>query len=335
MTGETCPSVLLERLANTSKRTSSPPATTQPTRSEGNILQSTERIFGKDNYLSYGWIDANWTEHEAQTRVFKELERLILDPNAEISGRALFEMAIAHAIGFGTHENHTTALKSILKSASKGYLPARAIFYMWHQAHRIDILVDLEVQVDWLYEATTWGSFYASKGLEQINQEEHLLARREFHARGGYNQFFYPREPPSYIGSQEFRNSISSLRLVGDLSHAHTLLISAAVYGDEQLADRLIEVTGIDPNFTNEYGESLMVVACKGGNLPVVRVNPNSSFCVLCLTKPQLLANHGATTSIYDREKVLRQPTLHWLVVTYYSALSNKVKYIIIFYETK
>ena len=178
----------------------------------------------------------------------------------------------------------------------------------------MDIPVDLEVQVDWLYEATTWGSFYASKTLEQINQEEHLLARREFHARGGYNQFFYPREPPPYIGSQEFRNSVSSLNLVGDLSHAHTLLVSAAVYGDDQLADRLLEVTGIDPNFSNEYGESLMVVACKGGNLPVVRVNTSSSFCVLYLMEFQLLAHRGATASIYDGEKVIRQPALHWLV---------------------
>jgi hypothetical protein len=237
-------------------------------------LKSTERIFGNENYLSYGWKDANWTEHEAQTRVFEELERQILDSNVKISSKALFEMAIAHAIGFGIHEIHTKALEYVLKAASKGYLPARAIFYVWHKANRTDIPIDLMTQVDWLYEAATWGSSYAARSLEQLDPEELLLARREFHARGGYNQFFYDRDPPFYIGSEEFRNSLSSLRLEDDLAHAHTLLVSAAVYGDEKLADRLLEVHGIDPNYNNEHGESLMVLACKSGNLPVLRVRP-------------------------------------------------------------
>jgi hypothetical protein len=180
-----------------------------------------------------------------------------------VAGNALFELAIAHAIGFGTHEDKLVALDSILKSAKKGYLPAQAIFQVWHEEHHIAVPVDEEKQIDWLFEAVTWGSFFAGGSLRRLDVQEYQLARQLFHSYGGYNQFFYPRNPPPYIGSEDFRNSISCLNLGADIATASALLESAAIYGDVLLTQRLLEVPGVDPNFVNKYGESLVVLCCK------------------------------------------------------------------------
>jgi hypothetical protein len=235
-------------------------------------LQSTEAIFGSSSYLSYGWIDESWTEHDTQAEIFAELQGLIMSSSPLVAGRALFELAIAHAIGFGTHEDKLLALDSILKSAKKGYLPAQAIFHVWHEEHHMVAPIDEEKQMDWLFEAVTWGSFFAGGSLRRLDVQEYQLARQLFHNYGGYNQFFYSRNRPPYIDSEDFRNSISSLNLDADIANASALLEAAAIYGDAPLAQRLLEVPGVDPNFTNEYGESLVVLCCKGGHLDVLKV---------------------------------------------------------------
>jgi hypothetical protein len=235
-------------------------------------LQGTEAIFGSSSYLSYGWIDESWTEHDAQAEIFAELQGLIMSSDPLVAGRALLELAIAHAIGFGTHEDKLLALDSILKSAMKGYLPAQAIFRVWHEEHHMVAPIDEEKQMDWLFEAVTWGSFFAGGSLRRLDVQEYQLARQLFHNYGGYNQFFYSRNRPPYIDSEDFRNSISSLNLDADIANASALLEAAAIYGDAPLAQRLLEVPGVDPNFTNEYGESLVVLCCKGGHLDVLKV---------------------------------------------------------------
>ena len=83
------------------------------------------------------------------------------------------------------------ALKSVLESAHRGYLPAKAIFHPWHVAHSRKIDVDEETQLDWLYDATVWGSAYAGQSLQFKSPLVYDSARQMFHRRGGYNQYFY------------------------------------------------------------------------------------------------------------------------------------------------
>lgn len=217
-------------------------------------------------------MDANWVENEAQVSIFGELEQLSRSPDSKVSGKAIFELAIAYAIGFGTQENHKIALSNVLKSAKKGYLPARAVFHAWHEAQKASIPVSMETQVDWLYEAAVWGSFYAKKCLERLDKKELSFAREEFHYRGGFNQFFYSRMPPPYIASEEFRCSMSSLELENHPSQSQALLETAVIYGDRLLVERLLQVPGIDTDVLNKYGESLIVLCCKGGHLEVLKV---------------------------------------------------------------
>jgi len=221
-------------------------------------------------------MDESWTEHDVQADIYADLQLLIKSPNDTVAGRGLFELAIAHAIGFGTHESKTLALEMILSSAKKGYLPAQAIFHVWYLEHHMDVPVDRETQIDWLFEAVTWGSFFAGKSLQEMSEDDYQEARKIFHHYGGYNQYFYSRQRPTHIGSEEFADSISTLSLNTSVLKTHALLESAVVYGDINLTKELLKIPDIDPNCTNDSGESLVVLCCKGGHLEILKVRLKS-----------------------------------------------------------
>jgi len=46
----------------------------------------------------------------------------------------------------------------------------------------------------------------------------------------------------------------------------------AAIYGDAVLMKHLIQDLGVNASFTNCWGESLLVLCCKGGRLDVLKV---------------------------------------------------------------
>jgi len=52
----------------------------------------------------------------------------------------------------------------------------------------------------------------------------------------------------------------------------YSLLQSAAIYGGRALAKYLLEHKGADPNFRNQFGESLLLLCSKGGHLDVLEV---------------------------------------------------------------
>jgi len=46
----------------------------------------------------------------------------------------------------------------------------------------------------------------------------------------------------------------------------------AAIYGDAVLMKHLIQDLGVNASFTNCWGESLLVLCCKGGRLDVLKL---------------------------------------------------------------
>lgn len=60
--------------------------------------------------------------------------QLATSKDEDASGKALFELALAHALGFGTQSSTDNALDHILRSAKKGYLPAQALFRTWYES---------------------------------------------------------------------------------------------------------------------------------------------------------------------------------------------------------
>ena len=191
------------------------------------------------------------------------------------AGRAHFLMALAYSRGFGVEANVDLALKSVLEAARKGYLPAQAIFHVWHSTHARAVDVDEETQLDWLYNACLWGSVYAAPVLRQKCPSDYEAARQEFHTRGGYNQYFYNPQAPAHIKSEEFLGSLKSKAYQPDTEHMAALLQSAAIYGDITLAQYILKSGNVDLNLCSRFGESLLVLCCKGGHMDLLHVSFN------------------------------------------------------------
>lgn len=247
-------------------------------RSEVEVAKSIEQTFGHADYLNYISADVTRTEEDPQRSIFSELQIAAKSPIRQIAGNAQFQLAIAHAIGFGTLVDVEKALEFVVEAAKKGYLPAQAIFAAWHVTHGRPVPVSLETQLDWLYEATSWGSFYAGYSLQRLSQVEYESARTAFHKKGGYNQYFFGGDPPTHIGSAEFRHSLSSVTVCNDTGTINQLLQSAVIYGDDLLTAQLLLEFSPDPNLTNHFGESLLVLACKGGHIKVLKVDLSSKL---------------------------------------------------------
>lgn len=175
-------------------------------------------------------------------------------------------------------------LSAAVQSAKADYLPAQAVVHAWHVAHNRPLDIDEDLQLDWLYEAVAWGSWTAEKTLRTIDADLYIQARQDFHSRGGFNQYFYPNQPPACIGSGK---PIEGRDDVDDL------LLNAAIYGDKELAEACIQAGG-DPNACNEFGESLLVLCCKGGHLGVLEACLSLLLFVLPTLNTTRLSSHPA-----------------------------------------
>jgi len=248
-------------------------------RTDEDIASSIESTFGSAKYLEYGWSDEKWLPESSQKDIMAELQQQSKSSSPHISGRAHFELALAHAIGIGTPISIEKAMSAMTSAAKKGYRPAWAHFAAWYRAKDYSTHLDEETKLNWLYEATVLGSFFAASALQKMNTEEYSFARREFHAAGGYNQYFYRKDCPEYINSQQFRDSLTIRKAGHDLESLEVLGWSAAIYGDVELLNWLLR-HGLDPNVTNNVGESLLVVACKAGHLAILEVRLKTPSCV-------------------------------------------------------
>ena len=248
--------------------------TTSAGRTPKNIERSLELLVGRPDYFQYGWADTAFTEEYIQNLSFADLQKLATSNDRDISGKALFELAFAHALGFGTQSSTDSALDHILCSAKKGYLPARALFRTWYEGagRGESIPIGRETQLDWLSESVAWGSFYAGTSLQRLDPVEFRLSRKEFHENGGFNQYFYPRNIPPEIGYQSARTSFLAGKSPSPQDNVNDLLEYAVIHGDSHFVRKLISVGMIDPDCTNQYGESLVLLCCKGGHLDTLKV---------------------------------------------------------------
>jgi len=210
-----------------------------------------------------------------QAEIIKIIQSQALEPRA---GRPHFLLALAYSRGFGVKADVDLALKSISEAARRNYLPAQAIVHVWHAAHSREVGIDEDTQLDWLYNACLWGSVHAAPVLRRKNPSVYGDARKEFHARGGYNQYFYNNQSPSHINSDEFLWGLQSKAYQPDAEHMADLLQSAAIYGDAALAKFILESGEVDSNLCNRYGESLLVLCCKGGHMDMLCVSPMINF---------------------------------------------------------
>jgi hypothetical protein len=211
-------------------------------------------------------------ESDPQAQTFATTEKATRSPVQEIAGHAYFELALAHSLGLGTTANIDLALQSVVEAAKRGYLPAKAVCRTWYDAHSKDCPVDVESQLDWLYDATVWGSTIASDVLQIKSPSDYLSARKIFHQRGGYNQYFYGSQAPAHIHPEDLVRSLPANELDHYKAHINALLQSAAIYGDISLAAHLLHNLKADPDVMNEFGESLLLLCCKGGHIDILKV---------------------------------------------------------------
>jgi TPR repeat protein len=196
------------------------------------------------------------------------------------AGRAHFQIALAYSIGLGVSADADHALSSLLESAKRGFLPAQAILHAWHTSQLRPLDVDEETQLDWLYNACIWGSVHATPILQRKSRLDYEAARKGFHDRGGYNQYFYDDQPPAHIGSSQFLEMLKLRAHQPSAKDMAALLQSAAIYGDTQLAQCILNIGNVDLNMCNQYGESLLVLCSKGGHIDLLRVSSCRSRCV-------------------------------------------------------
>ena len=250
-------------------------------RSVDEVSKAVERAFGDKEYLKVGWTDEEATPMDAQEYTFTCLEKDTHSASKAIAGRAFFELALAYSLGFGVQMDVNMALKCALEAAFRGYLPAKAICHTWHAAHLRTMDVDEETQLDWLYDACIWGSGFASHVLKGKNPSVYRSARQMFHQRGGFNQYFYDCEPPAHIGSKQFISALAAHGIETEPEHLNALLKSATIYGDVALAQQLVQHEKIDLALTTAFGESLLLLCCKGGHIDVLQVLPLLHFSCL------------------------------------------------------
>jgi hypothetical protein len=229
-------------------------------------------LFGDRHYLDFNLDEEMEAERDTQQLVLENLLRDTKSSTIATSGKAYFQLAIAYSMGYGTEVNTSSMLDAVLKSAQKGYLPAQAVITAWYQGLGKQIPVSKDAEFDWLFEATAWGSFTASSCLRRLDSDLWAEAREHFHRSGGYNQYFYPQQPPEYIRSSEFIASLDLEYYKAKGTELNTLAESAAIYGDAVLIRHLIENLGVNPSLTNRWGETLLVLCCKGGHLNILEV---------------------------------------------------------------
>ena len=150
-------------------------------RSNDDVSKAVEKQFGDENYLSFGWTYEETIERDPQQHTFLLLGNESRSPSQAVRGRALFEIAIAYSLGFGTRANVDMALGSVNESARQQYLLAKAVFHVWHDAHSRKADIDEETQLDWPYDATLWGSESAGQVLRRKSETDYSQARQEFH----------------------------------------------------------------------------------------------------------------------------------------------------------
>jgi len=209
-------------------------------------------------------------EPSVQAKVYSGLKQNSKSPDARIAGKALFQLSLASATGYGGPYSLDKALDYAVSSSKKGYLPAMATTISWHQVHGRKPPVSKEVQTDWLFEATAWGSFVAGACLKRLDPDEYSLARKAFHRSGGYNQFYYSSDAPAHLFSPQF---IQYLHRSMDMTKLIEFAQLAAIYGADDLMQHLIHACSVSANAINNWGESLLVLCCKAGHLDLLRVS--------------------------------------------------------------
>ena len=249
----------------------------QKTYAERNVSDYMRARFGFEDYLELEFADVMLIPRDTQKIIISTLVEDSVSKDHAISGRALFRLATANAIGLGTNIDLGRSLEFVLKSAQREYIPAQAVATAWFIANGKTIPIDEETQIDWLFEATAWGSSTASKILKRFNEKEYVQARDAFHRSGGFNQFFYAKESPYYIGSATFRQSLGH-ELKKSQEELSSIAIAAAVYGDSELLSKIFRVSNLDANLSNAWGETLLVLCCKGGHLHSLKVIHSSIF---------------------------------------------------------
>lgn len=247
-------------------------------REERDVPDAMKSLFGDPHYLDFNLDIEIEAERDTQKIVFEGLRVNARSSRAATSGRAYFQLAIAYSIGYGTKVNFDNMLDAAVKSAQRGYLPAQAAVTAWSEALQKQLPISKDMQIDWLFEAAAWGSYAASTCLRRIERGEYLEARVQFHRSGGYNQYFYHRDPPEYIMSTDFPSSLVLDHYRDRAEDLNALAESAAIYGDARLMKHLLQKLNVDPALTNRWGESLLVLCCKGGHLDVLKVNITSSW---------------------------------------------------------
>ncbi|KAF8535131.1 hypothetical protein BDD12DRAFT_912978 [Trichophaea hybrida] len=267
-------------------------------RSEPEIDRSLHIYLGDSHYLTIGWPDEEVIPLDIQRQIVLDLR--MQSTKGPCRGKAFFQLAIAHSIGLGGPKDVDAMLNAAVNAAKADYLPAQAVVHAWHVAHGKQLTVDHELQLDWLYEAVAWGSWTAGHTLQLMDQDLYKQARLDFHARGGYNQYFYSGQRPQYIGSDDFIKSLGSKSKGNeDISD---LLQAAVIYGDRRLVETLIKNVGGDLNACNEFGESLVVLCCKSGHLDILEALKS-------------LVKLGASARTHDDCGMkLRESALHWVV---------------------
>lgn len=234
-------------------------------RDADNVAKSLQTAFGRPDYLDITLDVELVSERDTQALLFETLLKESKASDDNVAGKALFQLSIASACGIGTPFDADAALTYSIASARRGYLPAQASSVAFHVALGRQGELELEEQVDWLFEATAWGSFAAAECLKKLDLESFHAARAAFHRAGGYNQFFYSQDPPPWIHSAEFVQSVTRE------SDLQAFAQAAVIYGDITLLRNLLRVHELCPSLTNKWGESLLLLCCKAGHLDILK----------------------------------------------------------------
>ncbi|KAF7553407.1 hypothetical protein G7Z17_g3648 [Cylindrodendrum hubeiense] len=104
------------------------------------------QVFADASYFDFTLDVELEAERGIQADVFSNLQRNSRSSDATITGKALFELALASSIGFGTACSLDKTLDYAIQSAKKGYLPAMAVVILPARIISPDFIASIAIQ---------------------------------------------------------------------------------------------------------------------------------------------------------------------------------------------
>ena len=216
----------------------------------------------------------SWFHSESNAfQLVSQADELILRQLSleEVPSVLLFDMAMA----FAHQARHDDELESLLECASKGYLPAQAIYGQILAARGKQVGLQLKAQVSqWAFNAVASGYLFSKPELME-GEQHYQQALQQFRDGGGYNQHYCSKAINPINATGLSATPDPDTGLVENLENALRLyplhLAAALDQLDEDSGLTMLLERGTGIQARDQWGDTALLKCCMAGHLNALR----------------------------------------------------------------